>query len=417
MRAERLQFVRRAREATNEALLTISGHRLRSALAVAALAAAVGTSTLVSAALAAVERSAREASVRAFGADSYIIAQIEAGNLGRRELAEKLERNPPIRAADLRFLRSHAAEAVIYAPSAQTRADVTHAGLRFESAAVNGTSSELEAIRDVGIGRGRFFTATESLRSAQVAVIGADIAATLFPAVDPLGQRIRLGGRGFDVIGVLARQGSGGGTPIDRYVWIPYGTFARTFGPPRSLQVFAAAPPGGVPEIATDRGRTTMRARRQLAPGEEDNFAIISPDAARGFVNRITERIGAAGPPISGMAILAAIVVVTNTILVSVAQRTREIGIRRAVGASRADIVAEVLAESIVISLLGGVLGLVGASGLLQVLGAVLGMDLAVQISGAVGAFLAALIAGLAAGWLPARRAARIEVTGALHQE
>ena len=117
------------------------------------------------------------------------------------------------------------------------------------------------------------------------------------------------------------------------------------------------------------------------------------------------------------MALLAAVIVVTNTILVSVAQRTREIGIRRAVGASRNDIVAEVLAESIMISMIGGLVGLGGASLLLGGLGAILGTSVAVQPAGAIVALLAAGVAGLVAGWVPARRAARIEVTSALHQE
>ena len=289
-------LVLRVREAFAEAWLTVDGHRLRSALAIAALAAAVGTSTLVSAALSAVEQSAREASIRAFGADSYVIARVEAGSLGRRELAEKLESNPPIRDSDLRFLRSHADDAVMYAPSVQTRADVTRGGRRFERAAINGTSPELEMIRDLGIERGRFFTATEDDRSAQVALIGADLVDELFPGEDPIGQRVRIAGRGFDVIGVLARQGSGGGLPLDRYVWIPYGAYVRSFGSPQSLQVFAAAQPEGSPGRAEDHGRATMRARRQLPPGREDNFAIISPDAARSFVASITERVSAAGP-------------------------------------------------------------------------------------------------------------------------
>jgi putative ABC transport system permease protein len=98
-----------------------------------------------------------------------------------------------------------------------------------------------------------------------------------------------------------------------------------------------------------------MRARRYLGPGVEDTFDIVTPDAARGFVDQLTQQVSAAGPPISFMALFAAIIVVANTTLVSVTQRTREIGVRRAIGASRRSVVVETLAESIVVALVGGI--------------------------------------------------------------
>ena len=108
---------------------------------------------------------------------------------------------------------------------------------------------------------------------------------------------------------------------------------------------------------AEDRARATLRARRRLEPGQDDTFDVLTPDAARGFVFRLSERIGLAAGPISAMALLAAIVVVTNTILVSVTERTREIGVRRALGASRRDVMAEVLAESGLLAVAGGAVG------------------------------------------------------------
>jgi putative ABC transport system permease protein len=159
-----------------------------------------------------------------------------------------------------------------------------------------------------------------------------------------------------------------------------------------------------------------MRARHQLEPQEEDDFDILSPDAARSFVQSLSERIGVAAAPISAMALLAAILVVANTILVSVTQRTREIGVRRAVGASRGQILAEVLAESVVIALLGGVAGVLLVSALVAIAGGA-GIDLRLSPSTVLWSLLAACASGLAAGWFPARRATRIDIVDALRSE
>jgi putative ABC transport system permease protein len=203
---------------------------------------------------------------------------------------------------------------------------------------------------------------------------------------------------------------------------MPITAFERAFGASASLQVFAKAGAGAsstptATDAAEGLARVSMRARRHLGPGAADNFDIITPEASRSFVSAITERIGAAGPPISLMALLAAIVVVANTTLVSVTQRTRDIGIRRAVGASRADIAAETLAESTVIGALGGCLGLAVAAAVLLAASRVAQVHLTVSWVTAGVSLAAAAVAGAAAGWYPARRAASLDVVNALRAE
>jgi hypothetical protein len=174
---------------------------------------------------------------------------------------------------------------------------------------------------------------------------------------------VRIGGRGFEVIGLQRRQGTAGGVSLDRYAWMPLATHERVFGAASTLQVFAASTVPGSTLAAEDRAHATMRARRHQRPGQPDVFDLITPEAARGFVGALSSRVGGAAVPISIMALLAAVVVVTNTTLVSVAQRTRDIGVRRALGATRAAVVLETLAESSIIALAGGALGLAGAVG------------------------------------------------------
>ena len=400
-----------------EAARGCAANPLRSGLGALAIAVAVGTMAVVVTGLDGFARYTQRASARAFGSDTFVLARVTTSAVSRKELADQLARNRPVTRSDVRFLDRHAGGQVLYAPLAQARADVTAGGRKFETASVSGTAATLFDIRDLGIDRGRFIGKDEEDRAAQVAVIGMDVADALFPGLDPLGRTVRVGGRGFTVIGTQERQGTSGGVSLDRFVWMPLQAFERVFGAPPSLQVFARAPAVGLTGAAEDRARVTMRARRQLRPGERDSFDILTPEAARSFVQRLSERVGAAAAPISIMALLAAIVVITNTTLVSVTQRTREIGVRRALGAARSHVTIEVLAESSLIAIVGGAVGLAGAQALLALASGPL--DLALPVRGATMAWSlgAAAASGIVAGWYPARRAARIDPIVAIRQE
>ncbi len=413
-----MALVRELREAVSQAAASAWGNPLRAGLGALAIAVAVATIVVVVTAIDGVGRYARTVGARAFGSDTFLVAQIaSSGQISRRELAEKQQRNPAIQRSDLRYLERQAGTGVVLATTVQRVADVTAGSRTFENAAVTGTTATLADLRDLGIREGRFLTREEELRGAQVAVIGADIADELFPAQDPLSASLRLAGRRFEVVGVQARLGSSGGTSLDRSVYIPVTSFERVFGPPPSLSVFAR-PRGDDDTLAAEgRVRAAMRARRQLQPGTEDNFDVLLPEAARGFVENLARRIGAAAGPISAMALLAAIVVVTNTMLVSVTQKTREIGVRRALGASRTQIMREVVAESMLVSLVGGAAGTVLMAAIVSVLASALGLDIVVHRSTVVWALVAAGLSGLVAGYYPARRATRIDVIAAVRAE
>ncbi len=405
-------------ESFRQAALTLNANRLRAALGALAIAVAVATQILVVGALDGVKAFAETSTARAFGTDTFLLAQVASpGRISRRELQEQLTRNQPLRRPDWRFLERYSGQLVLYAPSVQTVAEVTSGERSFETAAVSGTTSVLAELRDLAVVRGRFLSADEDRTGAAVTVIGADVADALFPTGDPIGQAIRIAGRRFTVIGLQARLGSSSGTSLDRSVWIPLHAWERAFGAPRSLPIFAKAAPGVSASAAEDRARASMRARRQLPPGAPDTFDVLTPDAARGFLANLSQRIGVAAGPISLMALLAAIVVITNTVLVSVTQRTREIGVRRALGAPRAQIMREVVAESALTSIIGGVAGILVAVTLLAVLAQALEMPLATGASTIGWSLLASAVSGLVAGWYPARRATRIVVVDALRTE
>ncbi len=410
--------LRRLRELVGQAAATVVAHPLRSGLGAVAIAVAVATLTLVETVLGGLSLYAERSATRAFGSDTFILAQVASpGQIPRRELARKLERNLPLRDADLRSLREFAGDRALYAATAQRAAEVIAGPRKFEGASVSGTNYTLVEIRDLAVEQGRFFVAEEDRSGAQVAVLGHDVAAELFPAEDPLGKTVRIGGRGFEVIGLQAKQGTVAGVSLDRYAWVPLLAYERIFGSATNLQISGRPPAGGLVELAEDRARATLRARRQLAPGEEDTFDILSPEAARSFVSSLLGRIGAAAPLLSVMALLTAVVVVTNTTLVSVAQRTWEIGVRRALGASRGQILSEVLVEAVLVALAGGLAGSLAVAGLARLAAGPLGIELSVDAATLARALLAAAAAGLVAGLYPARKAATVDVIAALRSE
>jgi len=407
-----------AREALGQAALTAASHPLRSGLGALAMAVGVATVAIVITAVDGLAGFARATTARTFGADTFVLARVASpGSIGRRELEEKLERNPVIRRSDVRFLERWAGDRVLYAPSAQVTAEATAGGRKFENAAVTGTAAALADIRDLGVERGRFLSREDEARAAPVAVIGRDVADALFPGVDPLGRKIRVGGRLFEVVGVQSRLGTTAGASQDRYVWMPLPAYERVFGAPETLEVFARARDVARTTGAEDRTRATMRARRRLRPGVADTFDLLSPTAARGFVANLTERVSAAALPLSAMALLAAIVVVSNTTLVSVTQRTREIGVRRALGATRRQIVREVVLEATIVALVGGGAGLLAVLGIASVARAVATVPLSVTPSTALWSFGSAGLAGLLSGLYPARRASRVDIIAAVRAE
>ena len=414
----RSRRVRRVVDPIRQGLAAALAHRLRSTLGALAIAAAVAPCVVVVAALDGVAAYARTTTARAFGSETFLIAQVASpGRVSRRELQEQLQRNPPIRRIELTALERLAGGLAEYAPNAQVTAEVSAGGRTYENGAVTGTWSTLAGLRDLAIVRGRFFRPDEDRSGAAVAVIGADVADALFPSQDPLGRPIRLAGRRFEVIGLQDRLGNSGGASLDRYVWIPLSAFERAFGAPRSLQIFAKTTAGRPSVDGEDRARVSLRAIRSLEPPEADTFDLLTPDAARTFVLNLSQRIGAAAGPISAMALLAAIVVVTNTVLVSVTTRTREIGVRRALGAGRAQIMQEVLAEAVVVAVAGGAAGVVVAWALVSVLASALGVPVGVRVTTLGVALAAAALSGIVAGWYPARRATRLDVITALRSE
>jgi putative ABC transport system permease protein len=341
------------------------------------------------------------------------------GNVTRRELAEKQRRNKRIRSDDVTYLRETTGDQIIYSPYAQRVGDVKGNNQVYEGASIIGSAYNLPEIRDVPIIDGRYFTETEERMRKPVAIIGQDIREALFIGQSPIGKAIRLEGIEFEVIGLLEKQGSSFGRSLDNPVYIPMSMFNSMFGGQRGSAVFATARPesGLQMEEALDITRSALRVRFHTPVGEADNFDTLTPDSVRSFVDQILGVISAVVVPVTAISLVVGGVVIMNIMLVSVTERTREIGVRKSLGARQNDILMQFLTEAVILSLAGGMLGLAVGAVVAFGLSAAFGTTLKITLPYVLLSIVVSTTTGMVSGWYPAWRAARLNPVDALRAE
>jgi putative ABC transport system permease protein len=402
------------------ALDSIRAHKLRSFLTLLGVIIGVASVILVGAAIDGLGVYAEGITAKTFGSDSFLVAQIAAvGRLTSRELAQKQRYNKRIRPDDLKYLRSATGESIQYSPYQQRIEDVKGANQVYEGASIIGVSYTLPDIRDVPIEDGRFFTRTEEEMRRPVAVIGADIRAALFPSVSPLGQKIRIAGEEFTVIGLLERQGSSFGRSLDTPVYIPATVYWAMYGTQSGMAVFGKARPGTnlAMDDALDITRAALRSHFHAQPGKPDNFDTLTPDSVRSFIDQVLGIIAAIVVPVTSISLVVGGIVIMNIMLVSVTERTREIGIRRSLGAREADIMLQFLTESVILSLTGGLMGLIVGVVLSYAASALFGATFKVTLPYVFISIVVSSLVGIISGWYPARRAANLDPVAALRAE
>jgi putative ABC transport system permease protein len=277
---------------------------------------------------------------------------------------------------------------------------------------------QMTALYDVDLAAGRHISETDLRSAAPVCVIGWDLVDNLLPGVDPFGKEIRWNNVPCQVIGIGKKLGSALGTSQDNWIIIPLSTYSKEFGSQRnSLRVTARAASASRIQDSVDEVRQIMRGRHHLAYGVKDDFSIETSDSFLGLWKSISSTFFAVMIAIASISLVVGGIVIMNIMLVSVTERTREIGLRKSVGARRGDILLQFLIESSTISLIGGALGVALGMLLAELVSWVTPLPSAIQLWSVIGGLLVALSVGLFFGTYPASKAARLDPVVALRSE
>ena len=331
----------------------------------------------------------------------------------------EIQRRPRIYARDAELLEDVLPPTTRLAVVSETFVYANAPGARPRQVQAVATQASYFAIKDFVVEQGRAFTPQEEKAGSRVVVIGVEVAKHFFGNLDPLEREIRVGGTPYRVIGVIEEQGSVFGFSLDRLAIAPYtspmGRAIRPRGDVGSIVMQAASP-----ELMADgieEAREVLRASRGVGPGQKDNFELETSDAALSFFDELKGRLILFGTALPAIGLVVGAMVIMNIMLVAVAERTREIGIRKALGAKRWDILAQFLVEAATLSVVGAAIGIGLGVGLAKIIAAVSPLPASVAPWSVGAALLLGCGVGIAAGFYPASRASRLDPIVALRQE
>ena len=307
--------------------------------------------------------------------------------------------------------------------AANVRETVKHADQKFENVNIRGvTPTTMFDIDGRSIDVGRVWTDAEGLSGREICVVGPDVLTNLFGGASAdrvIGQEVRIAGRPFQIIGVLEPLGSIFGASRDSVAYIPYSTYQKLYGARDSIVVFIQVPAAEQLEVAEDQVRTVMRNRRGgvFNKEEDEGFSMETQDVFLDLYGKATSNIYIVTIAVAAISLVVGGIVVMNIMLVSVTERTKEIGIRKAIGARRKDILTQFLIEAVVVTAIGGAIGVLTGFGLAYLIAALIGFPLLMSVASAILGVGVSSVVGIVSGLWPAWRAARLDPIEALRAE
>jgi putative ABC transport system permease protein len=339
------------------------------------------------------------------------------GNFDPRTFLEAQRKNPQLSPEEFEYLKGRLTLVREVAMSVQRGVTVGFEGDQVQGVVLFGNADNGAVMTNTEIATGRYFTDTEVRHKVPVVFIGADIKEHFFPAVDPLGKRLVVAGQPFDVIGVGKPKGALFGSSQDNYVSIPIENYFKMYGSRTGIDYNFFAKDNAHLSQAMDEVEVAMRAYRHLLPGEKSNFSVVSSDTLVSAFNAITGAIQGAALGIVAVFMVVGGVVIMNIMLAVVSERTREIGVRKSVGARSQDILNQFLVESSTLALMGGLIGVAISYVASVLVTRFAGFPMKLPLSGVLVGVLLSTAVGLFFGIYPARQASKLDPIVALRAE
>jgi putative ABC transport system permease protein len=403
------------------AMQTLMAHKFRSFLTILGIIIGVLTVVVIASILTGMRQNIISI-VQEFGTENIFAFHLGMGpRMGGRRPREEMMRKP-LSVADALAIKEQC-------PSVRdvtwqgfpwrSRVTVQYRGNIARNFSFNGVPANYASVANIALGNGRFFSESEDVHGINVVVLGPDLADALFPHSDPIGKRILINGRPFLVLGISEKSKAGamGDNQRDLSVLIPYRSFKKMMPWEDKHFLLIQAQQGRLP-AAMDEVESLLRRRREVKPNEANNFDLSTADRLIQQFDAITASVGLIAIAISSIGLLVGGIGVMNIMLVSVTERTREIGVRKAVGATRRDIVFQFLVEAMTLTGLGGILGVILAIGTSYlVMALVPSLPASIPLWAVVTGFVVSVSIGLVFGVWPARKAAHLDPIEALRYE
>jgi putative ABC transport system permease protein len=397
------------------ALETLRSHKLRSFLTLLGVILSVSTLIVVVSMVEGTNKYVAD-KVANFGSNVFLVMRFPI--ITSREMFIKLDRtNKNITWDDYEYVRDNMTLARAVGLETRRNGTVKYKVETIEDINVRGVTANIGEMDVEEPVLGRYITDADNEHRSNITMIGADVAKRFFAGVDPLGKSIYVDGESYEVVGVAKELGSTFGQSQDGFVYIPLQTYRKVYGNNESANINIQALSGDLMQPAEDEARLLMRARHHLKPKEDDNFGIVEPTALMELWKNLTGTLANGSIGVVLVFLVIGGIVIMNIMLASVTERTREIGVRKSLGATRRDVLLQFMVESSVMAVIGGVIGVVIAIGIAVALGHLTPLPTSVPVRWVVIAVLISTAVGLIFGVYPAYKASKLNPIEALRFE